>query len=97
MTTNNEFNIKATGRIAVITEKRVEQAHKNHLALYSGLMMDKSKAIEKMAIAMFEWQRPGSRGDVPIEDVWQNEKSGFENLAEAALDALLAEVEDAKH
>lgn len=42
-----------------------------------------------MAKAMFEWQRPGSRGDVPIEDVWQNEKCGFENLAEAALNALL--------
>lgn len=43
-----------------------------------------------MARAMFEWQRPGSKGDVPIEDVWQNEKCGFENLAKIALDALLS-------
>lgn len=49
----------------------------------------KAEVIERMAKAMFEWQRPGSRGDVPIEDVWQNEKCGFENLAEAALNALL--------
>lgn len=49
----------------------------------------KEEMIEKIAKAMFEWQRPGCRGDVPIEDVWQNEKCGFENLAKAALDALL--------
>lgn len=56
-------------------------------AKYRG--MTRQEAIERMAKAMFEWQRPGSRGDVPIEDVWQNEKCGFENLAEAALNALL--------
>ena len=50
----------------------------------------RQEAIECMARAMFEWQRPGSRGDIPIEDVWQYEKCGFENLAEAALDALLS-------
>ena len=51
--------------------------------------LTKETAIERMAKAMFEWQRPGSGGDVPIEDVWQNERIGFENLAEAALNALL--------
>ena len=50
--------------------------------------VSRQEAIERMAMAMFEWQRPGSGGDVPIEDVWQNEKCGFENLAEAALNAL---------
>lgn len=55
--------------------------------------MTRQEAIERMALSMFEWQRPGSGGDVPIEDVWQNEKCGFENLAEVALDALLSGVE----
>lgn len=54
-----------------------------------GGSITRTEAIERMAKAMFEWQRPGSRGDVPIEDVWQNEKCGFENLAEAALNSLL--------
>jgi len=54
------------------------------------ITITRQEAIECMARAMFEWQRPGSRGDVPIEDVWQYEKCGFENLAEAALDALLS-------
>ena len=53
-------------------------------------VMPRQEAIECMARAMFEWQRPGSKGDVPIEDVWQNEKCGFENLAKTALDALLS-------
>lgn len=49
----------------------------------------KQEAIEVMAKAMFEWQRPGCRGDVPIEDVWNNEQEGYEKLAEVALNALL--------
>ena len=49
----------------------------------------KQEAIEVMAKAIFEWQRPGCRGDVPIEDVWNNEQEGYEKLAEAALNALL--------
>lgn len=51
--------------------------------------MTRQEAIEIMAKAMFEWQRPGCRGDVPIEDVWNNEQEGYEKLAEAALNALL--------
>jgi len=49
----------------------------------------RQQAIEVMAKAMFEWQRPGCRGDVPIEDVWNNEQEGYEKLAEVALNALL--------
>lgn len=49
----------------------------------------RQEAIEVMAKAMFEWQRPGCRGDVPIEDVWNNEQEGYEKLAEVALNAFL--------
>lgn len=49
----------------------------------------RQEAIEVMAKAIFEWQRPGCRGDVPIEDVWNNEQEGYEKLAEVALNALL--------
>ena len=51
--------------------------------------MTRQEAIEVMAKAIFEWQRPGCRGDIPIEDVWNNEQEGYEKLAEAALNALL--------
>lgn len=87
MITNNEFNIKATGRIAVITEKQVEQAHNNHLALYSGFMMDKSKAIECIAKALYEHEYGRSR------PLWEDEDNGYKEIylkrAEAALNALL--------
>ena len=49
------------------------------------------EAIEKMANAMFERERPGCRGEVPIEDVWQDLKDRYLTLAEAALNALLEE------
>ena len=65
-------------------DKRIEKCKYKDL-----IGLSRQEAIERMAMAMFEWQRPGSGGDVPIEDVWQNEKCGFENLAEAALNALL--------
>lgn len=86
---NNEFNIKATGRIAVITEKQVEQAHKNHLALYSGLMLDKSKAIEKMAKAIhfYEW---GHHNNMPKWDELNGDiQNDYRNMAGSALNALL--------
>ena len=54
-----------------------------------GGSMTRQEAIEIMAKAIFEWQRPGCRGDVPIEDVWNNEQEGYEKLAEAAFNALL--------
>ena len=56
-------------------------------AKYRGIT--RQEAIEKMALAMFERERPGSRGEVPIEDVWQDLKEGYLASAEAALNALL--------
>lgn len=53
------------------------------------LGMPRQEVIEKMALAMFERERPGSRGEVPIEDVWQDLKYGYLASAEAALNALL--------
>ena len=62
-------------------------------ATYSArcLVTTRTEAIEVMAKAIFEWQRPGCRGDVPIEDVWNNEQEGYEKLAKAALNALLGD------
>ena len=51
--------------------------------------ISRQEAIEKMALAIFERERPGSRGEVPIEDVWQDLKEGYLASAEAALNALL--------
>ena len=78
-----------SGKWVRITEKDCAKCKSPVLA-----GITRAEAVEKMAKAMFEWQRPGCRGDVPIEDVWQNEKCGFENLAEAALNALLGKEED---
>lgn len=63
--------------------------HVNDSCAICNVGMTRQEAIEVMAKAIFEWQRPGCRGDVPIEDVWNNEQEGYEKLAEVALNALL--------
>ena len=51
--------------------------------------LPRTEAIERMALGMFEYERPGCKGEVPIEDVWQDYKNHYTSLAEAALDALV--------
>lgn len=51
--------------------------------------ISRTQAIERMALGMFEYERPGCKGEVPIEDVWQDYKNHYTSLAESALDALI--------
>ena len=67
----------------------VDYRLKCHLIRDYNKGISKQEAIAVMAKAIFEWQRPGCRGDVPIEDVWNNEQEGYEKSAEVALNALL--------
>jgi hypothetical protein len=75
-----------SGKCVRVTEKECSKCKDPVL-----LGMSRQEAIEKMALAMFERERPGSRGEVPIEDVWQDLKEGYLASAEAALNALLGE------
>ncbi len=52
-------------------------------------VITRTEAIERMAISMFEYERPGCKGEVPIEDVWPDYKNHYKSIAEAALDALM--------
>lgn len=79
--TTKKYTIKETNEDGVIVDGSID---KDKAQIYT-----RKEAIEKMAKAIFEWQRPGCRGDVPIEDVWNNEQEGYEKLAEVALNALL--------
>ena len=54
--------------------------------------MSRTEVIDRMALGMFEYERPGCKGEVPIEDVWQDYKNHYTSLAEAAFDALITEV-----
>ncbi len=51
--------------------------------------LPRTEAIERMAISMFEYERPCCKGEVPIEDVWQYYKNHYIGLAAAAFDGLL--------
>ena len=51
------MTIRKTGRVAVITEKKVTAANNGPLVCYSCFMMDKKKAVDIMAHAIhfYEW------------------------------------------
>ena len=55
-------------------------------------VVSRTEVIDRMALGMFEYERPGCKGEVPIEDVWQDYKNHYTSLAEAAFDALITEV-----
>ena len=47
--------------------------------------------VEKLAIARFERERPGSRGEAPIEDVWEDLKDTYLEEAKRDIDILLGD------
>lgn len=83
------MTISETNRIAVISEKQAQEAHKDPVKLYSGLMIDKQKAVDIMAHAIhfYEW---GHHNNMPKWDELNSDiQNDYRNMAEAALDALL--------